>query len=428
MFDLDDTQQRAWELYLSKKNVGIFGRAGCGKSTVMLRAINHARRVHGDKNVGVMAWTNSAASRIGGQTVHKFLGVGLAQLPKERVFDIVSGNAATRYRIKSARVIFIDELPMMAARWFRVLEHVMRKHATRCKQALPWGGCQVIVGGDPLQLGPVLDEATRLEPPVYLCREFRDTFLSRYGALVFLSGCHRQSSASWFVSCLDRIRTGDATDTDLMLLNATSDGVTPEVWNGHTQLRARNVDVDHFNAMQLARLEGPESVYNSRDEVNKDISHPNRVSYIKRLLQSCAPEAVSLKPGAVVLTTRVIDGVPTGTQGIVVECQEKLILCSFMDNRVSVSLASFDAVDNCGVLLGTRYAVPLVLAWAMTIHRAQGTNLSTLAVDFTDLRWCKEGLVYAGLSRCRMMEGLLVRGLRRKHIVASQDALKFYSL
>lgn len=144
MFDLDDTQQRAWELYLSKKNVGIFGRAGCGKSTVMLRAINHARRVHGDKNVGVMAWTNSAASRIGGQTVHKFLGVGLAQLPKERVFDIVNGNAATRYRIKSARVIFIDELPMMAARWFRVLEHVMRKHAMRCKQALPWGGCQVI--------------------------------------------------------------------------------------------------------------------------------------------------------------------------------------------------------------------------------------------------------------------------------------------
>lgn len=273
----------------------------------------------------------------------------------------------------------------------------------------------------------MLDEATRLDPPVYLSRELRDAFLSRYGALVFLSGCHRQTSSSWFISCLDRIRTGDATDTDLMLLNATSDGVSPDVWNALTQLRARNVDVNNFNAMQLARLGGPEVVYRSRDELNKDITHPDRVSYIKRLLQSCAPEAVCLKPGAVVLTTRELDGVPTGTQGIVVNCREKLVLCSFMGQRVSVSFASFDAVDNCGVLLGTRHAVPLVLAWAMTIHRAQGTSLSTLAIDFTDLQWCKDGLLYAGLSRCRMMEGLLVRGLRRKHNFASQDALKFYS-
>lgn len=273
----------------------------------------------------------------------------------------------------------------------------------------------------------MLDEATRLELLVYLSREFWDAFLSGYGALVLLSGCHRQTSSSWFISCLDRIRTGDATDTDLMLLNATSDGVSPEVWNAHTQLRARNVDVNKFNATQLARLGGPEVLYRSRDELKKDITHPNRVSYIKRLLQACAPEAVCLKPGAVVLTIRELDGVPTGTQGIVVECREKLMLCFFVGPRVSFSFASFDAVDNCGVLLGTRHAVPLVLAWAMTFHKAQGTSLSTLAIDFNDLQWCKDGLVYAGLSRCRMMEGLLVRGLRRKHIVASQNALKVYS-
>lgn len=98
----------------------------------------------GTRMLGLLAWTNCAATRIGGQTVHKFLGVVLAQLPKERVFDIVCGNAATRYRIKTVRVIFIEELPMMPARWFRVLEHVVRRHAMHCKQAEAWGGCQVI--------------------------------------------------------------------------------------------------------------------------------------------------------------------------------------------------------------------------------------------------------------------------------------------
>eukprot|EP00168_Porphyra_purpurea_P004849 TRINITY_DN1587_c0_g1_i11.p1 TRINITY_DN1587_c0_g1~~TRINITY_DN1587_c0_g1_i11.p1 ORF type:complete len:263 (+),score=40.42 TRINITY_DN1587_c0_g1_i11:249-1037(+) len=262
-----------------------------------------------------------------------------------------------------------------------------------------------------------------------MCRVFRDSFLSRHGVLVLLSGSHRQSRASWFIGCLDRIRMGKVTDTDIKMLNATSDGINAEVWNTRTQLRARNADVRAFNAEQLARLPGPEIVYTSHDELNPKITHPNRVAYIERLLQDSAPAAVSLKPGAVVLSTWEIAGIPTGTQGEVLECRQDLVVCSFLGGqRVLVSVASFDAVDNCGVLLGTRYAVPLVLAWAMTIHKAQGTNISTLAIDLTDLGWSKEGLVYAGLSRCRLMEGLLVRGLCRKHIVASRDALQFYSL
>lgn len=144
MFDLDDTQQRVRELYLKKRNVGIFGRAGCGKSTVIVRAIQHARRIYGDKKVGVLAWTNHAAGLIGGRTVHKLLGVGTAALPKERVLEIVKGNPATRYRLQHVRVIFIDELPIIAARWFLVLEYFVRLLAPPSMQAVPRGSCQVV--------------------------------------------------------------------------------------------------------------------------------------------------------------------------------------------------------------------------------------------------------------------------------------------
>lgn len=110
----------------------------------MLRATKHARRIHGDKQVGVMAWTNPAASLIGGKTVHQFLGVGVAPLPKEKDMYIVKRNAATRYRIQGVRVIVIDELPMMAARWFGALEYVLRQLAVPCMQTVPWGCCQVV--------------------------------------------------------------------------------------------------------------------------------------------------------------------------------------------------------------------------------------------------------------------------------------------
>lgn len=284
------------------------------------------------------------------------------------------------------------------------------------------------MGGDPLQLGPVLNGMALLGPPVYLSRMFRDSFQSRHGSLVFLLGSHRQSPSSWFVGCLDRIRTGKVTDTDLLLLNATSDGINDELWNSHTQLRATNREVCAINKARLERLPGPAVEYTSRDEINPSITHPNRLSYIRKQLEEAAPASIFLKPGAVVLTTRELDKVPTGTQGVVLECVKDGAVCELFGRRVHVSLVWFECVDNCNVRLGSRLAMPVLLSWAMTIHRAQGTNLSTLAIDFSALQWCKEGLVYAGLSRCRLLEGLFIRAICRKHIVVCSDALKFYSL
>eukprot|EP00170_Pyropia_yezoensis_P004839 contig_19696_g4853 len=140
-FDLDPSQQSAWERFLAGKNVGLFGRAGCGKSTILKRAIAHARRIHGSDRVGVMAWTTAAAKLIDGQTVHKFLSVGIAELPKDRVLAAVKRNAFVHRKVANTAVIFIDELPLIAARWFNVLEFVLRRLAPAGKHGRPWGGC-----------------------------------------------------------------------------------------------------------------------------------------------------------------------------------------------------------------------------------------------------------------------------------------------
>lgn len=101
------------------------------------------------------------------------------------------------------------------------------------------------------------------------------------------------------------------------------------------------------------------------------------------------------------------------------------LVCAFGQREVIVPLVYFDVVENCSVRLATRFAFPLVLGWAMTIHRPQGTILNSLAIAFSQLSWREPGLAYAGLSRCRAIEDLFVRGLRCDHSVASEDARAF---
>lgn len=283
------------------------------------------------------------------------------------------------------------------------------------------------VAGDALQLGPVNQKHRDLDPPVYASRVFRDTFMSRYGHVVLLKGSHRQMRNSWFVECLDRVRMGKITESDVRMLNSTSEGVSEEQWASRTQLRAVNRDVNAFNAQRLASLPGPEVTYPSRDEANEIITHPSRIAYAKRRLREVAPFTVTVKPGAIVLLTRAVAHVPSGTQGKVIRCCESHVVCSFRGVEVDVSRVPFDIVDDCSVRLASRFALPLVLGWAMTIHRAQGTTLESLAIDFTHLEWREPGLAYSGLSRCRLLENLYVRGLRQHCVVASEEAMSFYA-
>lgn len=423
-FDLDDSQHVAWQTFLDNKNVAVFGRAGCGKSAFLRHCIRHAERVHGANRVSVLAWTTHAAGLIGGETLHKFLRVGIAELSKEVILTMVRRNIHVRDRVKNTKVLIIDELPQISTRWLGILEYVVRQLAVLHKQALPWGGCQILVGGDALQLGPV--RASKLDPPVFFSRTFKDSFQSRWGVLVFLTGSHRQSQDAWFSACLDRVRVGAATDSDVRVLNATSAGVSDQLWGTRTQLCALNRQAAAYNAKKMQQLGGADTVYKCIDHVNERVTHPARRAYAFRRLQDLAPPSLTLKPGAVVLTTRVVDGIPTATQGVVSRCLSTHVVCIFQAREIVVSFVAFDLIDNRQERLASRLAIPLILSWAITIHRAQGATLDTLAVDFSDLRWREEGLVYSALSRCRSLGCLFVRGLTKELIMVSDEGVEFH--
>jgi ATP-dependent exoDNAse (exonuclease V) alpha subunit len=67
-------------------------------------------------------------------------------------------------------------------------------------------------------------------------------------------------------------------------------------------------------------------------------------------------------------------------------------------------------------VLGTFEQLPLIPAWAVTIHKAQGLTLERVAVDL-DRGAFAPGQVYVALSRCTTIEGLSLRRPLRMHEV-----------
>ncbi|MEK6580487.1 MAG: helicase C-terminal domain-containing protein, partial [Bdellovibrionota bacterium] len=65
------------------------------------------------------------------------------------------------------------------------------------------------------------------------------------------------------------------------------------------------------------------------------------------------------------------------------------------------------------------------LAWAFTIHKAQGTTLDRARIDLRRL-W-EPGQAYVALSRVKSPKGLTIEGWDRSSIVSDPDVRQFHA-
>jgi ATP-dependent DNA helicase PIF1 len=182
-----------------------------------------------------------------------------------------------------------------------------------------------------------------------------------------------------------------------------------------TTLYARNVDVDRINREELdvvnKRTNGgaPTTTFTAVENVTGRSKAASKNDPFRNCL---APHTLELCVGAQVMLLKNLDipkGLVNGSRGIVVAIDRatrvpwvRFIACG--NSTIPVPPVEFE-IDE-GDYTATRMQVPLKLAWAITVHKAQGMTLDCARVSLQSL--FASGQAYVALSRVRSLDGLYI--------------------
>ncbi|CUA74311.1 hypothetical protein RSOLAG22IIIB_11134 [Rhizoctonia solani] len=317
--ELSPEQKHVLDLVLQGKSVFFTGSAGTGKSVLLRRIIKTLsdRRTEG---VVVTASTGIAAVNIQGQTLHAFAGVGLGNQKRSALISRAWKSPGVPQRWREARILIIDEISMVAARWFDDLEAIARSVRENEK---PFGGIQLVVCGDFFQLPPVPDYN---EGATGLYTEFAFRAQSWKRALptmITLTEVFRQKQPE-LINMLNDMRVGRISEETARLFRSLSrpvvypDGIRP------TEILPLRRQVQASNQVQLDQLPGKLVAFDAQDAFFRDSEgNPIRPAYGKTLLDRFISYTVQLKVGAQVMCVKNMreSGLVNGSVGKIIAFQ-----------------------------------------------------------------------------------------------------------
>lgn len=416
--------EQALDVLRSGGHLFLTGKAGTGKSTLIRHFMDEAQ----DRRVLVAAPTGIAALNVGGYTIHRLFGL----LPTTSLEDVRSGP----YRpgrffstLKSLQTLIIDEASMVRADLFDKIAAALERFGPR--PGAPFGGVQIVLVGDLLQLPPVIPTgeaehiAARYDTPYFFSADSfdRDEFPT-----VALTTVFRQLGDQRLTSILNAVREGVLLDHAQAELNACTDPefVPPddEFW---LTLAPTNTIVTSRNRRRLELLPGEEVVHQAWRAGDLALFDPP------------TDDTLTFKIGAqiMMLSNDSGDRWVNGTLGRIVDVArqdgEIVVAVEFRDGTsAQVWPYTWDAtrpVVEGGSLrhevIGTYTQLPFKLAWAITIHKSQGQTLDRLIVDLSGGVF-DFGQVYVALSRCTSMEGLvLTRPVLPKDLRTDRRIVRF---
>ena len=424
---------------LRGENSFLTGAAGVGKSFLLLYLIQELeKRFPGA--VAVTASTGIAASHVHGVTIHSFAGIGLGKGGSAALVQKVLGNGAAVDRWTKTRVLVIDEVSMLDSGIFGVLDAIGR--AARAAPSLPFGGLQLVLCGDFFQLPPVSLGQYGLGF-VFEAAAWRQAGIRT----IELKTVVRQSGDLPFIGLLALVRCGvcsEATSAQLAhchvsLKPAPTDGIVP------TKLYCNNRKVDAENAAHLAALAGEVVAFRAAD-VFKGAPAADVQQRLRESVEKKAVGILHLKLGAqVILSTNMPEQrLVNGSRGVVrafadakVQGSTRQVHLQGRHGRYICPVVEFDSGQHLvlhpssffqggqgGAVVRT--ALPLKLAWALTVHKSRGVTLSRAELHLDDA--FEFGQVYVGLSRVTSLAGLWIRGGRidQRIVKAHPAVVAFY--
>jgi ATP-dependent exoDNAse (exonuclease V) alpha subunit len=414
---LSKSQQEVIESFEAGENIFVTGGAGSGKSYLL----NYLKQNYSKFGFEVAASTGVAALNIGGLTIHSWAGIGLANLPVDQIVENLLSARATkaRARIRRTRALAIDEISMLSSEVLEILNYVFQKIRQNDR---PMGGIQILLFGDFLQLPPV----NKFGSDFNFCFN-SDIWQSLNMRNFVLREIFRQSDEK-FIKILNNLRFGNLDEDDVEALESRVKAKDNSLAIRPTILTTHNAKVEKINHSELQKI--------PRETINFEAKYyglPDKIEFLKR--NCIAQNSLNLKVGAQVMmikNTYQKEGVINGSLGIVREFSSKKSypVVEFAGNKILTIapeewlVERFDESKKAVICDAGMNQVPLILAWAMTIHKSQGLTLDKISCDLSDV--FSPGQAYVALSRARSLEGVFIDAINFNKIRADNAAIDFY--
>lgn len=422
----DDFRYALDVLEKSRTSLFITGKAGTGKSTLLQLFRNTTK-----KKTAVLAPTGVAALNVQGQTIHSFFG-----FPPRIITPSEAGRKVARKDLlrlyKNLEILIIDEISMVRADMLDGIDRFLRVNREDMR---PFGGVQVVFFGDLFQLPPVVTrdpvEAAYFQdyyesPYFFSAKIFRDPDFVLDN--IELRKVYRQESRH-FLRLLEAVRINEIDHDDLDDLN---ERYLPgfEATGGYITLCSRNATADRINQRELSLLDSPEFEF---------------IADVKGLFDPGlypADATLRLRAGAQVMFVRndvedrqFVNGtigkiIRLDKNNIVVETEEE----NGKKRRIEVPKSEWEIIryksDAGGGIdtetIGSFTQYPLKLAWAITIHKSQGKTFDRVLIDLGGGAF-EHGQLYVALSRCRTLEGIVLRQrIRPQDVITDERVVVFY--
>ena len=437
--EFSQEQQFAYDKYISGNNIFITGPGGTGK-TALIRHIQKDAYTKGF-DIQVCALTGCAAVLLEckAKTVHSWAGIGLGNGSIEDNVTKIMKNRYAKSNWKSTDILVIDEVSMMSLKLFEMLDAIGK---TVRRNTRPFGGIQIIFSGDFYQLPPV---GNKDEPDTTkFCFESSFWF-STFNLDNHINLCKifRQNDPI-YQRILNQIREGRLKRaSNEILLRLVGRQFDPNCQIRPTKLFPTRNKVDYINTNEMNNLIGKEYEYKIKYHSDLEMSAREaitRMGFTKEkihtelmYLQSNlrCDEIVKLKMGAQVMCIVNIqldngDILCNGARGVIVDISTQGL--PIVEYKNGYKMTMYYHVWPSELIPGIGVSqVPLILAWALTIHKAQGATLDLAEVDAgSGIFEC--GQTYVALSRVKSLEGLYLQSFDAKRVRINRKVQEFYEI
>ena len=399
----------------TNSNVLILGQAGTGKST-FINFLKGASK----KRIICACPTAVSALNVGGQTIHSLFQIQ----PRDFILpEFLKLKAKPRNILNATDILIIDEISMVAPDLLDAIDILARQ--ARHNNA-PFGGIQVVGIGDVFQLPPVITRDAMGfysneygQPNSYF---FDSHVFGRANFIKFNFDLVYRQNDTELLDNLVKLRNNQSEDA----LNFFNRCLIPneERRSNAVVITPFRAVADRINQSRLSQIPEPEIIYNGI--ISGNFSEKD----------TPAPMELKLKTGALVVFVKNSDKWHNGAMGIIKSLSIREInvqLLSGTHEIVSVkpdkwSKIEYSRDENDRLIekeTGSYKQFPLMLGYAMTIHKAQGKTLDTVVLDISRGAFA-HGQIYVALSRTRSKDDIHIAApLHIRDVIFDKRVLEF---